>query len=100
MKEVDQIIDSLKKGEEPAAICHDLNFCPKASPLGIPFAQLTKPVKNHDCAYCEGAATVLTFAIKSKPDQVEEVRQAAGLVCDVMPKDDKVRYDATHNHHV
>lgn len=91
MRNIDQIIDSIKKGEEPGAICHDMNFCPKKSL----YPALPDNGHPHDnvCAYCDGVATILGYALKTKPDQVQEIREAAGIVCDFMPADDKCHDD-------
>jgi hypothetical protein len=91
VQKLDQIIDSIKKGEEPDAICRDMKLCKKAVAISTLPKLPNARVKDNTCAYCEGIATVLEYALKSKPEQVQQVREAAGIVCDFMPKDDKVR---------
>ncbi|TMW68327.1 hypothetical protein Poli38472_005795 [Pythium oligandrum] len=88
--DMDKIIDSLKKGEEPASICHDMQFCPKANAVEL-FSG--SGMKSNTCAYCSGLVTVLQFALSQKPDEVNEVRQAAGIVCELLPADDKCHDD-------
>ncbi|DAZ99231.1 TPA: hypothetical protein N0F65_008098 [Lagenidium giganteum] len=90
MKEFDQIVDSIRKGEDPHAICQDLGVCPKSEEpitLATPVVEKTKGTPT--CAYCEGIVMVLEIAIKQRPDDVNEMREAAGVVCEILPKDDQ-----------
>lgn len=46
---------------------------------------------NTSCTYCNGVVTVLELALEQKPDEVKEAREAAGIVCGLLPTDDQVR---------
>ncbi|CAI5732068.1 unnamed protein product [Peronospora farinosa] len=95
VKKFDTIVDSLQKGEQPNAICHDLQYCTASSDPAM--ANLAVPdmiaVQNHEkgsstCAYCNGVVSVLKYALDQKPDKVKEMRKTAGIVCDLLPPDD------------
>jgi hypothetical protein len=97
MDELDKVIDSLKKGEKPKAICHDMKFC-AASSSGLKTKEVAPPVQNsgkgnNSCAYCSGVVTVLEFALNQNPGEVKEAREAAGIVCELRPPDDKCHAD-------
>lgn len=96
MDELDTVIDSLKKGETPKAICHDLKFCKASRTNAIVTASpvAVSQSANTSCAYCSGVVTVLEVALQQKPAEVKEAREAAGIVCGLLPSDDKVRCDA------
>ncbi|KAJ0411883.1 hypothetical protein ATCC90586_005978 [Pythium insidiosum] len=95
VRDMDQIIDSIRKGEDPADICHDLKYCP--SKRAFEFAPLTRNVhsskKSSQCAYCDGIVTVLEYALRQKPDELNEMREAAGIVCELLPEDDQCHQD-------
>ncbi|KAJ8533326.1 hypothetical protein ON010_g13928 [Phytophthora cinnamomi] len=98
----DTVVDSLQKGEQPKAICHDLNYCttdtnPAMTKLAGPSPDMIA-VQNADkgsatCAYCSGVVTVLKYALDQKPEQVKEMREAAGIVCQLLPADDTCHED-------
>ena len=94
MKEFDTIVDDLRADKKPQEICQDIGLCAKQQPLETT-ANVTEQSleeKTVDkCAYCTGVVTVLDFAEKEKPDQIDQLRAAAGAVCDLMPADDEVR---------
>jgi hypothetical protein len=96
---LDEVIDSLKKGEKPKAICHDMKFCPathgieKVIQSSLSASSPTSDKGNTTCAYCSGVVTVLEYALKQQPDQVREARQAAGIVCELLAADDKCHQD-------
>ncbi|KAI9994905.1 hypothetical protein PInf_011745 [Phytophthora infestans] len=99
VKQLDTVVDSLQKGEQPKAICHDLQYCKVDTNPAM--AKLTVPeviaVQNNEggntCAYCSGVVTVLKFALAQKPEQVKEMREAAGIVCHLLPADDTCHDD-------
>ncbi|KAF1320429.1 Proactivator polypeptide, partial [Globisporangium splendens] len=96
---LDEVIDSLKKGEKPKAICHDMKFCraargfEKVAQSSLSASSPTSDKGNTTCAYCSGVVTVLEYALKQQPDQVQEAREAAGIVCELLPADDKCHQD-------
>jgi hypothetical protein len=97
MDALDKVIDSLKKGEKPKAICHDMKFC-SANASGMETKQIAPLAKpsgkgNSTCAYCSGVVTVLEFALNQNPGEVREAREAAGIVCKLLPSDDKCHAD-------
>jgi ferredoxin len=96
---LDEVIDSLKKGETPKAICHDMKFCAADGDIskkdtGSSVTSLSTSARgSNTCAYCNGVVTVLELALSQKPDEVKEAREAAGLVCGLLPSDDKCHED-------
>lgn len=94
MDELDKVIDSLKKGDKPKQICHDMKFCKatasKVEAKDIVSSPLSTGKGNNSCTYCSGVVTVLEFALNQKPDEVQQAREAAGIVCELLPSDDKV----------
>ncbi|ETK78799.1 hypothetical protein L915_15262 [Phytophthora nicotianae] len=100
VKEFDTVVDSLQKGEQPKAICHDLKYCkvdtnPAMAKLSVPdvIAVQNNDKGSNTCAYCSGVVTVLKFALAQKPEQVKEMREAAGIVCQLLPADDTCHED-------
>lgn len=101
MKQFDEVVDSLKQGKAPKAICVDLKYCPSTLTLPNRHEKLLNsldPVKrteknSNTCAYCSGVVTVLEFALQEKPDEVQQMREAAGIVCDLLPVDDECHQD-------
>lgn len=101
MKQFDEVVDSLKKGEDPKTICVNLKYCSSSLALPSPHEKLVHslgPVKlteknSNTCAYCSGVVTVLEFALQEKPDEVQQMREAAGIVCDLLPVDDECHQD-------
>ncbi|KAG7402005.1 hypothetical protein PHYBOEH_008526 [Phytophthora boehmeriae] len=102
VKQFDTVVDSLQKGEKPKAICHDLKYCtadwnPSLARLEVappvPIASLNNGKTSSTCAYCSGVVTVLKFALAQKPEQVKEMREAAGIVCQLLPADDTCHAD-------
>ncbi|KAG2791153.1 hypothetical protein JG687_00004345 [Phytophthora cactorum] len=100
VKQFDTVVDSLQKGEQPKAICHDLKYCTVDTNPAM--AKLSAPdviaVQNNDkgsntCAYCSGVVTVLKYALAQKPEQIKEMREAAGIVCQLLPADDTCHDD-------
>jgi hypothetical protein len=100
VKQFDTVVDSLQKGEKPKAICHDLKYCtvdanPAMAKLAMPSSDMislqTSGNEGSSCAYCNGVVTVLKYALDQKPEQVKEMREAAGIVCQLLPADDTVR---------
>ncbi|GLD94431.1 hypothetical protein PINS_up003042 [Pythium insidiosum] len=93
--DMDQIIDSIRNGEDPAAICHDLKYCPskKAFELAPVTRKAVSSKKSNQCAYCDGIVTVLEYALRQKPDELHEMREAAGIVCELLPEDDQCHKD-------
>lgn len=92
MDELDKVIDSLKKGEKPKAICHDMKFCKaKSAALSIsPFIE----AGGDPCKSCNNAMEYLELALKQDPDVVEAARESEGIKCDKLPLEDRVRLDA------
>jgi hypothetical protein len=89
VKQFDTMLNSLKKGEAPEAICKDLSFCSKLNINEIE----PKPSHVNECSYCEGVTVVLKAALQQNPAQIQEVRMLAGVVCDLLPKDDTCHKD-------
>ncbi|KAG2531530.1 hypothetical protein JM16_001011 [Phytophthora kernoviae] len=104
VKQFDTVVDSLQKGEQLKAICHDLKYCttdsnPSLAKLEEPSpVEIAAPNPNNDngtsnCAYCSGVVTVLKYALAQKPEQVKQMREAAGIVCQLLPADDTCHDD-------
>ncbi|KAG7383120.1 hypothetical protein PHYPSEUDO_003992 [Phytophthora pseudosyringae] len=100
VKQFDTVVDSLQKGEQPKAICHDLKYCtvdtnPAMAKLAVPdmIAVQNGDKGSNTCAYCSGIVTVLKYALAQKPEQVKEMREAAGIVCQLLPADDTCHDD-------
>ncbi|KAE9022588.1 hypothetical protein PR003_g12680 [Phytophthora rubi] len=102
VKQFDTVVDSLQKGEQPKAICHDLKYCTTdtnpamaklAGPLSDMIAVQSTDKGSNTCAYCSGVVTVLKYALDQKPEQVKEMREAAGIVCQLLPADDTCHDD-------
>ncbi|KAL3660044.1 hypothetical protein V7S43_014966 [Phytophthora oleae] len=100
VKQFDAVLDSLQKGEQPKAICHDLKYCsvdtnPAMAKLAVPdmIAVQNSDKGSNSCAYCSGVVTVLKYALAQKPEQVKEMREAAGIVCQLLPADDTCHDD-------
>ncbi|EGZ06013.1 hypothetical protein PHYSODRAFT_551377 [Phytophthora sojae] len=102
VKQFDTVVDSLQKGEQPKAICHDLKYCttdtnPAMAKLAGPSSDMiavrSAEKGSSTCAYCSGVVTVLKFALDQKPEQVKEMREAAGIVCQLLPADDMCHDD-------
>ncbi|KAL4169237.1 hypothetical protein KRP22_010160 [Phytophthora ramorum] len=102
VKQFDAAVDSLQKGEQPKAICHDLKYCtvdtnPAMAKLAMPSVDMIAVRDNDEesntCAYCSGIVTVLKYALDQKPEQVKEMREAAGIVCELLPADDTCHDD-------
>ncbi|GMF22550.1 unnamed protein product [Phytophthora lilii] len=98
VKQFDTVLDSLQKGEKPKAICHDLKYCTtdfNPAMAKVPSADMiavqSRGKESNTCAYCNGVVTVLKYALDQKPEQVKEMREAAGIVCQLLPADDTVR---------
>lgn len=87
MKDFDKLVALLKKGEKPSAVCKTTEFCASSKVI----ASASPNAGNTSCAYCNGVVTVLELALEQKPDEVKEAREAAGIVCGLLPKDDQVR---------
>ncbi|TYZ57315.1 hypothetical protein PybrP1_008029 [[Pythium] brassicae (nom. inval.)] len=88
MNNLGKTIELIKKGEKPEAACKDMKFCGSKA--------ITSPsVKagNTSCPYCNGVVTVLELALEQKPDEVKEAREAAGIVCGLLPTDDQCHED-------
>eukprot|EP00644_Phytophthora_capsici_P013873 jgi/Phyca11/9660/fgenesh1_pm.PHYCAscaffold_40_\ len=100
VKQFDAVLDSLQKGEQPKAICHDLKYCsvdtnPAMAKLAVPeiISVQNSDKGSNSCAYCSGVVTVLKYALAQKPEQVKEMREAAGIVCQLLPADDTCHDD-------
>ncbi|GMF46985.1 unnamed protein product [Phytophthora fragariaefolia] len=102
VKQFDTVVDSLQKGEQPKAICYDLKYCtadtnPAMAKLAVPSSDMVAVQKSdkgsNTCAYCSGVVMVLKYALAQKPDQVKEMREAAGIVCQLLPADDTCHDD-------
>lgn len=97
-KKFDRLVDSLQKGEQPKAICHDLQYCtansdPAMADLAVPdmIAVQSHEKGSNTCAYCNGVVSVLKYALNQKPGKVKNLRETAGIVCDLLPAGDAVR---------
>lgn len=85
MENLDQLIDLLRKGEDPNTVCKDMHYCPKNDQ----WDSILKPSTNN-CMYCNGVLILLEIALKQKPDQIQVARELAGIVCGMLASDDKV----------
>jgi hypothetical protein len=45
------------------------------------------------CAYCSGVVTVLEHTLDEKPEQVNELREVTGFLCQLLPADDTCHSD-------
>ena len=43
------------------------------------------------CAYCSGVVTVLEHTLDQQPEQVNELREVTGHLCQLLPANDTVR---------
>lgn len=98
MHDFDEIVDALKKGEEPKQICQEMKYCPAKRVEGsetaaIVVADAEANKGNTTCAYCSGLITVLKYALAQDADQVKQLREAAGIVCELLPADDQCHED-------
>lgn len=94
MRDFDAVVDALKKGQDAKTICHDLKYCKATSVIAEKRQAIVDSVENKGsstCAYCTGLATVLKYALAQDAEQVKQLREAAGIVCELLPADDKVR---------
>jgi hypothetical protein len=92
VKDFDTVVDALKKGKEPKQICQELKYCPAKYDEPMALVVNEESAKgNTTCAYCSGLVTVLKYALAQDTDQVKQLREAAGIVCELLPADDQVR---------
>ncbi|CAH0473940.1 unnamed protein product [Peronospora belbahrii] len=99
MEKFDTVIDSLRKGKQIKAICHDLQYCTADAMATVVVPDMIA-VQNHDkgsgtCAYCNGIVTVLHYALDQESDQVKAMREAVGTFCELLPTDDACHNDLT-----
>ncbi|TDH73297.1 uncharacterized protein CCR75_007725 [Bremia lactucae] len=100
MTQFDAVVDLLKLGELPNVICQNL-----MNRVADPISTTTKIAgrdvisdQNHNvvkdtCAVCSGLVTELTVAISEQPERVKVIRETAGLICQILPADDKCYAD-------
>lgn len=92
LKQLDTIVYSFQKGVHENDVCFDLMFC-QEDPVPAK-AKLSLPVTKNDeedsntCAMCSGLMAVLKHALAIKPEEVKEMREAAGIMCQLLPADD------------
>ncbi|KAL3660037.1 hypothetical protein V7S43_014961 [Phytophthora oleae] len=100
VKRFDGVVDSIRKGEQPKSICHNLKkYSVDTNPTKT---ELTEPdmiafhsriKEGNSPAYCSGIVTVLKYALAQKAEQAHEMREAAGLACQKLPVDDTCHAD-------
>lgn len=105
---LDFVLDSLKNGTHPRAICMSLKYCPADIP-SVPLA-LPEPSDVSDdfdpsvvlaiedamvetvdpCFFCTQVTTVIEVVLKQNPSELDTIRQITDMVCGMLPADNKV----------
>lgn len=107
VKQLDFVMDSLKNGTHPHAICVSMKYCTNDT-SSLP--QLTSPRQDEeefdpalvvmvedamvesvdDCFFCSQVTTVVQVVLQQNPSQIDMVRQIADMVCGMLPAENKV----------
>uniref|UniRef100_M4BAK8 Saposin B-type domain-containing protein n=1 Tax=Hyaloperonospora arabidopsidis (strain Emoy2) TaxID=559515 RepID=M4BAK8_HYAAE len=93
----DVICNMLPSNNQPKSICHDLRLCPMGSgsamlDLAVPdmLAVQKRDEESTTCAYCSGVVTVLEHTLDQQPEQVNELREVTGHLCQLLPANDTI----------
>lgn len=96
------MINSIEKGDTPEAACELIELCPASSPtmddkftLTTFDPALVKSVQDafmdpESCFFCTQVASLAEVAIAQDPGQIDQIRQIADIICDVLPQENKV----------
>lgn len=97
------MINSIEKGDSPEAACELIELCPASFASGDDQFALTtfnptlvKSVQDaimstDSCFFCTQVASLAEVAIAQDPDQIDQIRQIADIICDALPQDNKVK---------
>ena len=99
IKNFDKIVAAVKAGKHPRAVCEDIGICKKGDDavddkaLAQTDEALVKPLAvlstdGKSCIFCETFTTLLEIYIEEKPDQIDEIREYADMVCNMLGDDD------------
>jgi len=109
VKQFSFVLDSLKNGTLPHAVCESLKYCTSDGSKSLPL--LTSPRQDEEefdpaivvmmedamiesvdnCFFCSQVTTVVQVVLQQNPSQIAMVRQIADMVCGMLPAENKVR---------
>ena len=98
----DEIVKLVEEGKEPRDACESIGICKdsdyfpkelvsKPSPQIIPFLlnELETFFTLDRCIYCDSITTLLQIIVDEEPDQVDEIRTYADMICEILGKDNE-----------
>nr|CCA19190.1 conserved hypothetical protein [Albugo laibachii Nc14] len=99
----DEIVKLVEEGKEPRDACKSIGICKdsdyfpeelasnKPSPQTIPFLlnELETFFSLDRCIYCDSITTLLQIIVDEEPDQVDEIRTYADMICEILGKDNE-----------
>ncbi|RLN98745.1 hypothetical protein BBJ28_00005350, partial [Nothophytophthora sp. Chile5] len=91
----DQIVELVKEGQRPHEVCAKLDLCKQnlMKPFGGkgPAREMSPPehISGDDatCEYCDAATTVLEIVLQEDPDQIDQLREYADMICSMLGDD-------------
>lgn len=113
MEHIDELIDGLEKGDTPKAVCHAMQLCSNAVPSSSPLQSalvvynpaLVQVIQDmivfstETCFFCTQLGTLVQMALAQDRAQIDQIRQIADIICDVMPQDNKVTHSTSFVEH-
>lgn len=99
----DEIVKLIEEGKEPRdacksiGICKDSDYFPKELASNKPSSQTIPFLLNEleaffnldRCIYCDSITTLLQIIVDEEPDQVDQIRTYADMICEILGKDNE-----------
>ncbi|CEG42474.1 Prosaposin [Plasmopara halstedii] len=100
VKQLDVMLDALQKGVPPESMCTTLKICSKDNELAKIEQSVPELVaihrgeeRNNSCAACSDLILMLKYVHALKPEEKKEMREAAAILCQLLPADDTCHID-------
>ncbi|CAI5744412.1 unnamed protein product [Peronospora destructor] len=79
----DRIVELVQGGLDPRDVCVNVDCCSKEAMLDMP------PMRGNDkaCVYCDAATTVVEVILQEAPEQINEMREYADMICGILGED-------------
>jgi hypothetical protein len=83
----DRIVELVQQGQNPREVCGNVDFCPMKPKHGEMRPSDRMDGGDKTCVYCDAATTVVEVVLQEAPDQVDQIRDYADMICGMLGDD-------------